>query len=221
VELAESQVVREVRLTFDTGADSLPTKITVTAGRQRTVVENPGQTVVVALPDGYPTRRVRVAVNQVFDVRAGFGGVGIAELTIPGVKAARTLAVPAPPATDTPASVVLTAAPPSRPRVFDQGRPICNGGWPRLRGRGPDRPDTESPSPPDTRWGCGSRRDRARNSTPCLTPVGWRPRRQRHPVVAASTVGVSTRRPDPVRPWTATRPPPGTPPIPTGSRGSG
>ncbi|PWU45285.1 DUF3367 domain-containing protein [Micromonospora globispora] len=131
VELTETQVVRKVGITFDTGADSLPTKITVTAGRQQTVVDNPGQSTVVTLPEGYPTRRVRVSIDQVFDIRAGFGGVGIAELAIPGVKAERTLDVPVPPATGSPAAVVLTAAPGASACVFDEGRPICDGGLAR------------------------------------------------------------------------------------------
>ncbi|MEH1058977.1 alpha-(1-_3)-arabinofuranosyltransferase [Micromonospora sp. CPCC 206171] len=128
VELLQPQVVRNLRITFDTGADSLPTKVTVTAGRQQTTVETSGRVLDVALPDGYPTRVVRVTVEQVFDVRAGFGGVGISELTIPGVRAARTLVLPSPPATDAPASMVLTAAPSVPACVFDRGRPICDGG---------------------------------------------------------------------------------------------
>ncbi|WP_432901382.1 alpha-(1-_3)-arabinofuranosyltransferase domain-containing protein [Micromonospora matsumotoense] len=131
VELARPQVVRQLRITFDTGADSLPTKITVTAGRQQTTVQTGGQTVDVALPDGYPTRFVRVTVEQVFDVRAGFGGVGIAELVIPGVEAARTLVVPTPPATDRPAAMVFGAAPATPSCVFDEGRPICAGAMAR------------------------------------------------------------------------------------------
>ncbi|MCI4063220.1 alpha-(1-_3)-arabinofuranosyltransferase [Micromonospora sp. R77] len=131
VELTEPQAVGQVRISFDTGADSVPTRITVSAGRQQTVVDNPGQTTLVTLPAGYPTRRVRVSIDQVFDIRAGFGGVGIAELSIPGVTAQRTLDVPAPPATDRPAGVVLTAAPDAPACVFDQGRPICDGGLAR------------------------------------------------------------------------------------------
>ncbi|WP_280837414.1 alpha-(1-_3)-arabinofuranosyltransferase [Micromonospora sp. A200] len=128
VELLQPQVVRNLRITFDTGADSLPTKVTVTAGRQQTTAETSGRVLDVALPDGYPTRVVRVTVEQVFDVRAGFGGVGISELVIPGVQAARTLVVPSPPVTDAPASMVLTAAPSVPACVFDRGRPICDGG---------------------------------------------------------------------------------------------
>ncbi len=131
VELDKPQVVREVLIAFDTGADSLPTRITVTAGRQQTTVESFAQTVVANLPDGYPTRRVRVTVEQVFDVRAGFGGVGITELEIPGVEAERTLVVPPAPSTTVPASVVLTAAPAVSACVFDEGRPLCDGGLAR------------------------------------------------------------------------------------------
>ncbi|MEU8299093.1 alpha-(1-_3)-arabinofuranosyltransferase [Micromonospora sp. NPDC048909] len=131
LELDTPQVVRQVRMTFDTGADSLPTRITVTAGRQQTVIDSFSPTVVADLPDGYPTRRVRITVDQVFDVRAGFGGVGIAELAIPGVEAARTLVVPSAPRTTAPASVVLTAAPSVPACVFDEGRPLCDGGLAR------------------------------------------------------------------------------------------
>ncbi|WP_176730751.1 alpha-(1-_3)-arabinofuranosyltransferase [Micromonospora mirobrigensis] len=127
VELRRPEVVRQVRITFDTGADSLPTKITVTAGRQQATVPTTGQSTQVTLPDGYPTRFVRVTVEQVFDVRAGFGGVGIAELAIPGIQAGRTLVVPPGPATGVPAPVVLSAAPSSPACVFDEGRPLCDG----------------------------------------------------------------------------------------------
>ncbi|MBY8872840.1 alpha-(1-_3)-arabinofuranosyltransferase [Micromonospora sp. PLK6-60] len=131
VALLRPRVVRQVRLTFDDGADSLPTRITVTAGRQQATVPVSGRSVEVTLPDGYPTRFVRVTVEQVFDVRAGFGGVGIAEFALPGVRAGRTLVVPSGPATGDPARVVLAAAPSSPACVFDAGRPLCDGGLAR------------------------------------------------------------------------------------------
>ncbi|MDO3703576.1 alpha-(1-_3)-arabinofuranosyltransferase [Micromonospora sp. C28SCA-DRY-2] len=193
VELTEVQVVREVSLTFDTGADSLPTRITVSTGAQQTVVENPGQSVRVTLPAGHPTRRVRISVNQVFDIRAGFGGVGIAELSIPGVRAERTLAVPAPPDTAAPASVVLTAAPGASPCVFHEGRPICDGGLTRESEDG-DRIDRTLSLPIAAGYDVALRvRPRAGGALNALLDGGGDAAVARgvSPTVAASSVGVT------------------------------
>ncbi|WP_327029923.1 alpha-(1-_3)-arabinofuranosyltransferase [Micromonospora sp. NBC_01740] len=193
VELTEPQVVREVGIVFDTGADSLPTKITVSAGNQQAVVENPGQSVQVTVPAGYPTRRVRISIDEVFDIRAGFGGVGIAEITIPGVRAERTLAVPAPPATAAPASVVLTAAAGAAPCVFDEGRPICDGGLVRESEDG-DRIDRTLSLPVAAGYDVALRvRPRAGGALNALLDGGGAAAVARGvtPVVAASSVGVS------------------------------
>ena len=94
-ELASPRRSSEVGLTFDLGADSLPTRITVAAGgtaghrgRGRCGPDRP-----VARHGA--TSTVRITIDEVLDVRAGFGGVGITEVTIPGVTAERTLVVPA------------------------------------------------------------------------------------------------------------------------------
>ncbi|MEU5946443.1 alpha-(1-_3)-arabinofuranosyltransferase [Micromonospora sp. NPDC047465] len=193
VELTEPQVVRDVRLTFDTGADSLPTRITVAAGNQQAVVENPGQSVQVTVPAGHPTRRVRVSVDQVFDIRAGFGGVGIAELSIPGLRVERTLAVPAPPASAAPAAVVLTAAAGASPCVFDEGRPICDGGLARESEDG-DRIDRTLSLPIAADYDVALRvRPRAGSALNALLDGGGEAAAARGitPAVAASSIGVT------------------------------
>lgn len=126
VELAGPRIVSDLRLVFDQGADSVPTRITVTAGSERATVDVTGSTAAVHLPGRFPTKRLRITVDAVFDIRAGFGGVGVAELKIPDVKAERTLVVPTPPATTSPATVVLSAAPTVPSCVFLDGRPYCS-----------------------------------------------------------------------------------------------
>ncbi|MET7671687.1 alpha-(1-_3)-arabinofuranosyltransferase [Micromonospora luteifusca] len=195
VELTAPQVVREVNLIFDTGADSLPARITVSAGRQQKVVDDPGQAVAVTLPDGYPTRRVRVTMEQLLDVRAGFGGVGIAEMSIPGVKATRTLVVPPAPSSGGPASVLLTAAPSVPSCVFDQGQPICDGGRARSSEDG-DRIDRTVTLPVAAGYQLGLRvRPRPGTDLNMLLDAGGAAAVTSgvNPVVTASTLGV----PDP------------------------
>ncbi|TDB71440.1 alpha-(1-_3)-arabinofuranosyltransferase family protein [Micromonospora sp. KC721] len=201
LELERPQVVRQVRITFDTGADSLPTRVTVTAGRQQTTMETSGPVLDVVLPDGFPTRVVRVTVEQVFDVRAGFGGVGIAELAIPGVQAARTLVVPAAPATGVPAAAVFSAAPSVPACVFDEGQPICDGG--RVRNsEDSDKIDRTVQLPVAAGYQIGLRaRPRPGAALNALLDAGGAAAVTSGvvPIVAASTVGV----PDPAaRPGT-------------------
>ncbi|MBQ1024541.1 alpha-(1-_3)-arabinofuranosyltransferase [Micromonospora sp. C95] len=192
VELDGPQVVKEVRITFDTGADSLPTRVTVTAGRQHTTVESFASTVTATLPDGYPTRRVRVTIDHVFDVRAGFGGVGIAELEIPGMTAERTLQLPPAPSSMAPATVVLTAAPTASACVFEQGRPLCDGGLARESEDG-DRIDRTFTLPAAADYQLDLRaRPRPGPALNALLDGGGRAAVTKGvmPVVAASSVGV-------------------------------
>ena len=127
VQLPYAQMVRQVTMTFDQGSDSMPTRISVWAGRNQPVsqVVN-ATTITVPLTGTQPTDRIRVAVDDVLNVRFGFGGVGIAELDIPGVTAQRTLVVPASPVAGHTAGMVFTAAPPVPACYFVTGRAICS-----------------------------------------------------------------------------------------------
>ena len=128
VDLNSPHVVREVRLTFDLGTDSIPTRVTVWAGRNKPVAQDVGaSTVTIPLAGTLPSDRIRVTVDDVLDVRLGFGGVGIAELAIPGVEAQRTLVVPPSPVSGPPAAMVFSAAPTIPACYFDADRPICSG----------------------------------------------------------------------------------------------
>ncbi|GAB3149790.1 alpha-(1-_3)-arabinofuranosyltransferase [Micromonospora sonneratiae] len=125
VELETPQVVSAVRLTFDLGADSAPTRVTVSTGREGVTAAVSGDTVVVSLPGGHAVRWLTVTIDSVLDMRIGHGGVGIRELEIPGVRAERTLTMPAAPVASEPASMVFAAAPSVASCFFHEGRPIC------------------------------------------------------------------------------------------------
>lgn len=128
VRLPGAQLIREVQLTFDLGTDSIPTRITVTSGPNPPVSRDvTGTTVTVPLSAATRSDRIRVEFDQVKDVRLGFGGVGITELTIPGLRAERTLVVPPDPVADVAPSMVFTAAPAVPACYFVNGRPVCNG----------------------------------------------------------------------------------------------
>ncbi|MET0422266.1 MAG: alpha-(1-_3)-arabinofuranosyltransferase [Actinoplanes sp.] len=120
--------VNSIGLTLDQGTDSVPTRITITSGQNEPITRDVfGTSVTVPLPAKYPTRSVRVRVDAVRDVRLGFGGVGITELTIPGVTPQRTLVVPPSPVSGRAASMVFSAAPSTPACYFDAGRPFCSG----------------------------------------------------------------------------------------------
>ncbi|GAA3345129.1 alpha-(1-_3)-arabinofuranosyltransferase [Amorphoplanes nipponensis] len=128
VRLPYPRVVRQVTMTFDLGADSVPTRISVWAGRNKPVgYAVDGTTVTVPLAGARPSDRIRIAVDEVLDVRYGFGGVGIAELVIPGVSAQRTLVVPPSPVTGRAPGLVFSAAPPVPACYFDAGAAACSG----------------------------------------------------------------------------------------------
>ncbi|WP_433794548.1 alpha-(1-_3)-arabinofuranosyltransferase [Actinoplanes sp. CA-252034] len=125
-----ARVISSVSLRFDDGTDSLPTRITVTAGDHppvsRAVGDNSTAT-TVPLGATRPTDRVRITFDEVLDRRIGFGGVGITELGFPGVSAERTLRTPASPLTGTAPSMVFTAAPGVPACYFsDSGQAACN-----------------------------------------------------------------------------------------------
>jgi arabinofuranan 3-O-arabinosyltransferase len=125
VGLTAATVVPEVRLRFDPEADFLPTAVTVRAGLAEATVEVTELAVTVALPGRHAAQRVRIIIDEVAQIRAGTGGVGISEVAIPGVVARRTLALPAPPPTAEPATVVLTAAPAVASCFFLADRTRC------------------------------------------------------------------------------------------------
>ncbi|MFI7602327.1 alpha-(1-_3)-arabinofuranosyltransferase family protein [Actinoplanes sp. NPDC049681] len=129
VRLPDAQLIREVRLTFDLGTDSIPTRITVTSGPNPPVsLDVTGTTMTVPLSAAQRSDRIRVAFDRVQDVRLGFGGVGITELTIPGLRAERTLVVPRSPVPGVAPGMVFTAAPAVPACYFvNDGHPACNG----------------------------------------------------------------------------------------------
>ncbi|MFF0879416.1 alpha-(1-_3)-arabinofuranosyltransferase domain-containing protein [Micromonospora aurantiaca (nom. illeg.)] len=127
VNLANPTRVTRVEVWFDLKADALPTTVTVTAGYESRTVEQFGDHMVFELPGVHATRKVEVSVDAAFDLRPfGDKTVGITEIKIPGVQTGRTLQLPAAPATDQPAGVVVSAAP-STPACFTvDGRPRCS-----------------------------------------------------------------------------------------------
>ncbi len=132
VELPAPRVIREVRLTFDLATDSAPSRITVTSGRNPPVSRDVFSTdMTVTLPGAYPTDTVRVTFDSVIDVRLGQGGVGLAELVLPGITADRSLVVPPSPVTAGAPAMVFSAAPAVPACYFDAGRPVCSSGLAR------------------------------------------------------------------------------------------
>ncbi|WP_212994946.1 alpha-(1-_3)-arabinofuranosyltransferase [Actinoplanes auranticolor] len=128
VRLPSPRVVRELTMTFDLGADSVPRRISVWAGANKPVgYPVNATTVTVPLTGIVPTDRIRITVDEVLDVRFGYGGVGIAELVIPGVTARRTLAVPPSPVPGRAAGMVFAAAQAVPACYFDAGRVACSG----------------------------------------------------------------------------------------------
>jgi len=130
------RVVNHVGITFDLGADAIPTRIGVRAGNEWHELNVSGATVTVPLDGWFAVSRITVVIEAVWSIRLGYGGVGIAELTIPGVQAQRTLVLPAEPratgdtpvslATRAPAPAVLLDAAPSVPSCFFlAGHPYC------------------------------------------------------------------------------------------------
>ena len=132
------RLVKQVRITVDLGADAIPTRIGVRAGNEWHEADVSGRTVTVPMDGWLPVSRLTVVIEAVWSVRLGYGGVGIAELSIPGVTAERTLVLPAPAAApsatgDVPvaatthaAPAVLLSAAPSVPSCFFlDGRPYC------------------------------------------------------------------------------------------------
>jgi len=120
VTMSEPRAITEVTLRFDLTAPAVPAKITVAAGIEKKTVETFAETVTVELDGVHAARTVRVTIDSVF----GGGTVGIAELAVPQVRAARTLIVPAAPAT--PSAIVLTAAPATPACFFVADQPRCS-----------------------------------------------------------------------------------------------
>jgi arabinofuranan 3-O-arabinosyltransferase len=128
VMLPRARKVPKINLTFDLGTDSVPSRITVvSAGNPPITQDVLGGTAEVALPVTKATERIRVYFDAVRDLRLGFGGVGISEFVIPGVKAERTLLVPGSPVTTSAPSMVFTSATATPACYFTDGRPACNG----------------------------------------------------------------------------------------------
>lgn len=128
VELDQPRRIGTVHIRFDAGADELPTKVTVSTGGERTTVDSFDGVVTVRLPGVLPAKRVRVTIEEALTMRTGQGRVGIAELTIPGVRAERTIVAPPGPASDQPAPVVVSAAPTVPSCFFPDGAPVCADG---------------------------------------------------------------------------------------------
>ena len=134
--------VNQVRITVDLGADAIPTRIGVRAGNESHSVDVAGETVTVPLDGWFAVSDLRVTIQAAWNVRVGYGGVGIAELAIPGVQAQRTLVLPGPQgsanagtsrdtpvaaATSRPAPAVILSAAPSEPSCyFLDNRPYCS-----------------------------------------------------------------------------------------------
>jgi arabinofuranan 3-O-arabinosyltransferase len=119
--------VNQVEIIFDSGADNLPTKVTVTSGPNAATVSTFSDRVLVSLPGSNVTTHIRITIDAVIGVRTGQGAVGIAEVRIPGVFAQRSLLLPQLPAAAGAGAdaVVLTAAPSSPACYFLGQAPRC------------------------------------------------------------------------------------------------
>ncbi|MEV6345385.1 alpha-(1-_3)-arabinofuranosyltransferase family protein [Actinoplanes sp. NPDC051851] len=128
VEFDRPRRVPEVTVEVDRGADAIPTRITVRAGNEERTVPVTGTSVTVPLEGWLAVGAVRVTVGAVWGVRLGYGGVGLTEVTVPGLHPERTLAVPAPgAATGTSAPGAVLSQSPSAPScLFLAGRPLCS-----------------------------------------------------------------------------------------------
>jgi arabinofuranan 3-O-arabinosyltransferase len=126
--LDSPQAISEVRLNADLGADTVPTRVTVSTGTEDATVDVTDGTATAHFDAARLTRRVRVSIDGALPVRIGAGGAGITELEIPGVKAERTLVVPPPPKSTRPATVVMSAAPTVPSCFFVGDKPRCAGG---------------------------------------------------------------------------------------------
>jgi arabinofuranan 3-O-arabinosyltransferase len=127
IELAKSQVIDRVHLVFDTNADTLPTKVTVSTGLESgTATGLAASELDVRLPGQVPTRSLRITINSVKGIAERFGAFGIAEINIPGLVTGRTLVTARPPDTSTPATVELAASPSIPACYFVGDTPSCN-----------------------------------------------------------------------------------------------
>ncbi|HEX5542985.1 MAG TPA: alpha-(1-_3)-arabinofuranosyltransferase [Micromonospora sp.] len=124
--LENPTTVPEVRLDFDLGAGSLPTRVTVTAGAESATAESFGGSVTINLPGIHATQSLRITIDAVFGLRPSPDTVGISEITIGGIDPTRTLAVAKTPPTGHPATVVLSAAPTIPSCFFIDDRPRCS-----------------------------------------------------------------------------------------------
>ena len=131
VRFKTARVISSVSLNFDQGTDSVPARITVTAGDlpavSRDVDTETPSTTTIPLGHTTPVDRIRISFDEVLDQRIGFGGVGITELAFPGTTVERTLRTPASPIAGTAPSMVFTAAPTVPACYFgDNSQAACN-----------------------------------------------------------------------------------------------
>lgn len=124
--LAAPARVEQLTLTFDAQADNAPTKVLVRVGPEEVEAGVVAGKATVKVP-GSLTTRLRVTILETTPtLRVGQGGVGIAEVEIPGVSIARTLVVPPATGVGRPATVVLSAAGTVASCFFAGGQTRCN-----------------------------------------------------------------------------------------------
>jgi arabinofuranan 3-O-arabinosyltransferase len=122
----QPRAVDRVEILFDTGADNLPTTVTVSSGPNAATASTFSDRVTVNLNGGNVARTLRITIDAVIGVRTGQGAVGIAEVRIPGLTAQRSLALPALPAGTNADAVVLAAAPGSPACQYLGDTPTCS-----------------------------------------------------------------------------------------------
>ncbi len=127
VEFAAPRTVEEVKLQFDLAADAQPLRVTVRAGTERASTDVVDGAAEVHLDGVHATRRVRITFDSV-SVGYQYNSIGLAELKIPGLEVQRTLVPPHPPASDRPATVVVTAASSVPSCFFIDDQPRCADG---------------------------------------------------------------------------------------------
>jgi arabinofuranan 3-O-arabinosyltransferase len=118
IRLAEPMRVARVGITFDTVNGALPTRVTVNTGAESSTVEVDGDHVVIPLQGTFAVRTIRLTITDLRGER-DFVPYGLAEVSIPGVSASRTLVLPTPPASAAPATLLFTATP-ATPACYDE-----------------------------------------------------------------------------------------------------
>lgn len=120
------QIIKELKIVFDSDAGATPTKFTVDTGGEQVVREGLASASTIQFEGQLASSRLKIFINTVVVNPNGQGGVGISEIQIPGIKAARHLVVPVPAASARVSNVVFTVAPSAPSCYFVDGASFCD-----------------------------------------------------------------------------------------------